>query len=118
VKKPRALRKTEVAAKPSTLVSVTRSYVYKLSDQYYGGKQFESHDFFCSQTVECRAENAEEASAKVYAFCKKEVLKSVAEWKEENRPLTSGEVRERKEVLQQQIRPQTMQADPTPGRIV
>lgn len=60
---------------PSVLCSVTRSYSYKLN---CGG--YETRDFFCSQTCECRLDDAEETSRKVYQFCKKQVLESVEEY--------------------------------------
>lgn len=60
---------------PSTLVEVTRSFSFKLNVGNY-----ESRDFFCSQKAECKATDAEEVSGKLYAFCKREVLKSVKEF--------------------------------------
>lgn len=61
---------------PSTLVEVARSFSYKLNAGNY-----ESRDFFCSQKAECLAEDAEETSAKLYAFCKSQVMKDVREFK-------------------------------------
>lgn len=61
---------------PSPLVEVARSFSYKLNAGNY-----ESRDFFCSQKAECRAEDAEETSDKLYAFCKAQVMKDVKEFK-------------------------------------
>ncbi len=66
------------AEKPSKLVEVARSFSYKLNAGNY-----ESRDFFCSQKAECREDEAEEVSDRLYAFCKAQVLKSVAEAKKE-----------------------------------
>lgn len=57
---------------PSKLVEVARSFQFKLNVGNY-----ESRDFFCSQKAECLAADAEDTSEKLYAFCKKEVMKSV-----------------------------------------
>lgn len=62
--------------KPSPLVEVARSFSFKLNVGNY-----ESRDFFCSQKAECRAEEAEATSDKLYAFCKAQVLKDVKEFK-------------------------------------
>lgn len=59
--------------------SVTRSYSFKLSDQLYGGHQYESTDFFCSQTVTCFEHEVEDASLAVFTFARREVLKAVNE---------------------------------------
>ena len=55
------------------LVEVARSYTYKLNVGNY-----ESRDFFCSQKAECRPEDADLVSEKLYEFCKRQVLKAVA----------------------------------------
>jgi len=59
-------------------VEIVRSFAFKLNVGNY-----ESRDFFCSQKVECSAEDAEAISEAVYAFCKREVLKSVSQYKAE-----------------------------------
>lgn len=58
----------------SNLVEVARSYSYKMNAGNY-----ESRDFFCSQKAECRAEDAEKVSEKLYQFCREQVLKAVRE---------------------------------------
>ena len=58
----------------SNLVEVCRSYNYRLNAGNY-----ESRDFFCSQKAECRAEDAEKVSEKLYQFCREQVLKDVRE---------------------------------------
>ena len=60
------------------LVEVVRSFSYKLNCGNY-----ESRDFCCSQKAECRAEDAEEVSEKVHEFCKRQVLKAVAQYQDE-----------------------------------
>lgn len=55
------------------LVEVARSYSFKLNVGNY-----ESRDFFCSQKAECRPEDADVVSAKLYEFCKAQVMKAVA----------------------------------------
>lgn len=66
------------------LVEVARSFAYKLNVEAHGGNRFESRDFFMSQKVECLESEAEEVSEKVYQFCRRQVLKSVNEYVEEN----------------------------------
>jgi hypothetical protein len=55
------------------LVEVARSYTFKLNVGNY-----ESRDFFCSQKAECRPEDADLVSEKLYEFCKRQVMKAVA----------------------------------------
>ena len=57
-------------------VSITRSFAFKLNLGNY-----ESADFFCSQTVECEPESAAEASAMAHEFCTEEVGKAIADFK-------------------------------------
>lgn len=57
---------------PNT-VEVARSYTYKLNTGNY-----ETRDFFCSQKAECRPEDADLVSEKLYDFCKRQVMKAVA----------------------------------------
>lgn len=59
---------------------ITRSFSYKLNVGNY-----ESRDFFMSQKVECRIEDAEATSEAVYQFCKQQILKSVAQYTRESR---------------------------------
>jgi len=63
---------------PMALTEVTRSFAFKLNAGNY-----ESRDFFCSQKIECEAENAEEASAAAFQFCVKQVQKDVADYKKQ-----------------------------------
>ena len=58
------------------LVEVARSFSYKLNSGNY-----ESRDFFCSQKAECKPEDAEATSERLYQFCKNEVIKSIKDWK-------------------------------------
>ena len=67
VKKPK-----KVAIK---LISVTRSFSYK---QNLGNYQMADH--FCSQSAEVSEKDAEKVSEALYAFCKKEVIKSINEF--------------------------------------
>ena len=67
-------------AEPSNLVEVARSFSYKLNAGNY-----ESRDFFCSQKVECRAEDAEVISDRIHAFCRAQVLKAVNQFREEKK---------------------------------
>jgi hypothetical protein len=68
--------------RPSQFVEVARSFSYKLNMDF-AGVRFESRDFFCSQKSECRATEAESVSDRLYAFCKLQVLKAVAEYRAE-----------------------------------
>lgn len=63
---------------PVRMVEIARSFSYKLNLGNY-----QSADFFMSQKMECREDEVEEASAKLYAFVKSQVLKAVAEAKKE-----------------------------------
>ena len=65
---------------PMPMCEITRSFSYKLNVGNY-----ESRDFFCSQKVECPLAEAEEVSAKLYAFCKDQVMKAVKDWKASNK---------------------------------
>ena len=60
------------------MVEVTRSFTYK-----WNRGNYESSDFFCSQKAECAAVDAAEVSEKLYAFCKAQVMKAVAELQRE-----------------------------------
>lgn len=63
---------------PVTMVEIVRSFAFKLNVGNY-----ESRDFFCSQKAECRPGDAEMVSEKLYQFCKTQVMKAVAQYKEE-----------------------------------
>ena len=63
------------------LVEIARSFSYKLNVG-----NFESRDFFCSHKAEVKEEEAEEASEKLHAFCKSEVIKSLNAYLKENNP--------------------------------
>jgi len=56
-------------------VEIARSFSFKLNLGNY-----QSADFFCSQKSECAAEDAEQASEALYAFCRKQVMKSVSDF--------------------------------------
>lgn len=58
---------------------ITRAFTYKLNVGNY-----ESRDFYCCQKVECLWEDSEEVADRLYAFCKRQVLLAVAEWKQEH----------------------------------
>ena len=59
-------------------VEIARSFSFKLNLGNY-----QSADFFCSQKSECAAEDAETASEALYAFCKRQVMKDVADFQVE-----------------------------------
>ncbi len=60
------------------LTEIVRSFSFKLNAGNY-----ESRDFFCSQKAECRLEDAEEVSDRLYQFCKQQVMRSVDQWMKE-----------------------------------
>lgn len=53
-------------------IEVARSFSYKLNLGNY-----QTADFFCSQKAEVEEKDAEKKSEELYAFCRKEVLKSI-----------------------------------------
>ncbi len=57
-------------------VEVARSFAFKLNAGNY-----QSADFFCSQKAECKPEEAEATSARLYDFCRSEVMKAVKQYK-------------------------------------
>jgi len=60
------------------MMEIARSFSFKLNLGNY-----QSADFFCSQKAECEdPAQAEELSAALAAFCKSQVIKAVAEFKE------------------------------------
>jgi len=63
------------APKVGPRVEIARSFSFKLNLGNY-----QSADFFCSQKSECAAEDAEQASEALYAFCRKQVMKSVSDF--------------------------------------
>lgn len=63
------------------LTEIARSFSYKLSVPGY-----ESRDFFCSQKMEVPESEAEEASKKLFHFCKTMVMRDVKEYIEDNKP--------------------------------
>ena len=67
--------------KEITLVEICRSFSYK-----HNCGNFQSIDLFCSQKAEVKEEEAEEASEKLHAFCKSEVIKSLNAYLKENNP--------------------------------
>ena len=60
------------------MVEIARSFSFKLNAGNY-----ESRDFFCSQKVEVQESEAEEASQRLYEFCRMEVMKSVDEFRKQ-----------------------------------
>ncbi len=95
------------AARP-LMIEIARSFGFKLNVGNY-----ESRDFFCSEKAECRMDEAEIVADQLHAFCKRQVLKAVNEYKAECEALASAErhaVNERKAQLQNQrldsVRPQ------------
>ncbi len=62
--------------KLSKRIEVARSFSFKLNCGNY-----QTADFFCSAKQECPEDQAEALSARLYAFARKEVLKSIAEFK-------------------------------------
>ena len=59
-------------------VEIARSFSFKLNLGNY-----QSADFFQSAKSECRDDEAEEVSDKLYQFCKAQVLKAVNEVRQE-----------------------------------
>lgn len=59
-------------------VEVCRSFAYKLNLANYGGKQYESCDFFASRKLECAAGSADMVSESIFEECVAEVRASVA----------------------------------------
>jgi hypothetical protein len=57
------------APEPSRLVKVTRSFTRKVNLGNY-----ESADFFCSQTAECEPESVDETSGLIHEWCVDEVM--------------------------------------------
>lgn len=66
-----------MSEKRSNLVEIARSFSYKLNMDLIGGAKFESRDFFASAKAECYEHDMAETSAKLYTFCKSQVLTAV-----------------------------------------
>ncbi len=85
-------------------VEVTRSFSYKMNMELLDSRRkYESRDFFCSQKVTCAEVDAEKVGEQVYQYCKREVLRSVNEYRleiAEALRLERHEVNERKAELQ------------------
>ncbi len=58
------------------MIEIVRSFSYRLNAGSY-----EHRDFFCSQKAECKPEEAEATSKRLYDFCRNEVIKSIRDWK-------------------------------------
>lgn len=69
-----------VGSEHDPMVEVTRSFSYKLNAALHGGGNYESRDFFCSQKSQCRASEAVDAGHALYAYCRAQVMESVADY--------------------------------------
>lgn len=69
--------KPAVRKRISPRTEVVESYSFKMSDQMYGGNQYESTDFFASQKVECAVEDEEVVADAIHEYCRARVLKRV-----------------------------------------
>ncbi len=58
--------------KDDTPVEIARSFSFKKNLGNY-----ESADFFCSAKKQCRPDEAEDTSEKLYDFCRKQVQKDI-----------------------------------------
>lgn len=80
----------------SDSVEITRSFSYKLNLQNYGGKAYESADFFASRKIRCASEAVEWVSQEMYEECVADVRKAVKQHIEEMqrkaRPASRSEV--------------------------
>ena len=65
-----------MSTKAEQLTEISRSFTLK-----YFPRAYESRDFFCARKEECRVEDAEDVSERLFAFCKREVMKSLREYK-------------------------------------
>lgn len=63
--------------KPVLRVEIARSFSFKLNCANYGGNQYESQDFFCSEKAECAIDDADDVSEMLYQFCKSQVRLAV-----------------------------------------
>ncbi len=62
--------------KTQTLTKIARSFSYKLNVGNY-----ESRDFFCSQSGECSPDDADSVSADLHQFCVDQVLEAVRQYR-------------------------------------
>ena len=67
-------------------MEIARSYSRKLNLQHYGGKQYETADFFASRKIEVddftmSKEKIQEKSEKLYSECESDVNKSIEKFK-------------------------------------
>lgn len=65
--------------KTQNIVSITRSFAYKLNLGNY-----QTADFYCEQKAEVPENEAERKSEELYCFCRKEVEKSIKKYLEVN----------------------------------
>lgn len=72
---PRVLKVGRATVAPGTMTDISRSFSYKLNVGNY-----ESRDFFCAQKVECRIEDAEDISDRLYQFCRSQVMRAVNDY--------------------------------------
>ena len=70
---------------------IQRSFEYLLNVGNY-----ESRRFFCSQKAECRPEDAEAVSEKLYQFCKSQVMKAVSDYMAVDRARQSAQTTTRR----------------------
>ena len=70
--------------KLSGKIEIVRSFSYKLNTGNY-----ESRDFFCSQRAECKPAEAERVSELLYDFCKRQVMKAVQQYRQEQGQTTT-----------------------------
>lgn len=70
---------------PSGLVRITRSFAYK-----HNIGNYQSVDFFCSQQVQCKAEDAEAKADQVIAFCKAQVKRDLEQFKADQQRHRNG----------------------------
>lgn len=63
------------------LVEVSRSFTFKVN---LGG--YQTADFYCGQRAEVPEKEATKKSEQLYAFCKEEVMKSIASFLKEREP--------------------------------
>lgn len=76
---PEPPKSPERAVWMPNLIEVTRSFTYKLDGRQFG-VQYENREFFCCQKSECRPEDADLVSERLYQFCKRQVLRDVNEY--------------------------------------
>lgn len=77
------------------LVEITRSFIWRISSYRY-----ESVDFFCSRKEKCLKKDAVKVSKELYLFCKKEVFKSVKDYKKELMKLEKSLEKAQKKIKQ------------------